>query len=190
MSILHINHLSWWAWCQSLSPLMLPSHFVLPWFLLIFANSPYTLHYFCFIMLPYCKRYTFIFIFVVFIVEVVVCNLTMVLVVCKLLDGFEFWVNWKELGFWRRRGPSESRYIFMNLFIFNSFNFLHNQEFKLLISQSFFLVAIVNWHFSFLFMCMNVTLVSIVKYNFLLTLVFYHHLLHSQLSHLLACCNH
>lgn len=104
MSALHINHLSWWAWCQSLSPLMLTSHFVLPWFLLVFANSPYTFHYFCFITLPYCKRYTFIFIFVVFIVEVV-CNLTMVLVVCNywMVLNFEWIEKTLDLG-------GESRY--------------------------------------------------------------------------------
>jgi hypothetical protein len=113
MSILHINHLGWWAWCQSLSPLLLPSHFVLPWFLLIFANSPYILHYFCFIMLPYCRKYTFIFIFVAFIVEVVACSLTMVLVVCNhwMVLNFEWIEKSLDLGGEGAYHNEESRYI-------------------------------------------------------------------------------
>jgi hypothetical protein len=51
-------------------------------------------------MLAYSKTYTFIFIFVVFIVEVVVCNLTMVLIVCNywMVLNFELIEKSLDLG--------------------------------------------------------------------------------------------
>lgn len=100
MSILHINHLSWWAWCQSLSPLFFPSHFVLPWFFVDLCK--FTIHsplfwlyhvailqevhfyfYFCYVYCWSCCLY-----------------LTMVLVVCNywMVLNFEWIEKSLDLG--------------------------------------------------------------------------------------------